>query len=385
MLRTILIDDELPALHWLQSLLQSYSDVEIAGLFTYAEEALAFLGSERVDVAFLDIEMPGMNGKEAAERLLDIHPGLDIVFVTAHNLYASEIFELNAIDYVLKPATARRLSKTIERIAARRKDWRSAGQAAATASKPGFVCLGRFQWLADTRAPETADSIKWRTTKERELAAYLVHHRGQWVSMDSILEALLADKEVEQAKTFLHTCIYNIRKNLSRLGCRDMLTYRDNHYRLDLTGLDCDAVEFEQIAGKESDFATDGLPTEALERAVGLYRGDYMEEDGFLWALKEQERFKSMYLRLLQHMAKRYLEKGEAHAAVVCLERALFKNPFLDEANELMLLALARIGDRLALVRHYEQYVKQLKEELDMSPRSSTVDLFRQLSVGGAG
>lgn len=116
MLRVMLVDDEEPVLNLMERLLVSNVNIEIAGKFTRPEEAISRIQTEHVDVVFLDIQMPGMNGIEAAECLIRADPRIDIVFVTAYNQYAIEAFELNAADYVLKPPSSVRLNKTIERL-----------------------------------------------------------------------------------------------------------------------------------------------------------------------------------------------------------------------------------------------------------------------------
>lgn len=116
MLHVILVGDEQSALGLLERLLITIGNIEIVGMFTKPDEAIDKLLQERVNVVFLDIEMPGLKGIEVAEHIKAIDPGIDVVFVTAYHHYAVKAFELNATDYVLKPTTAERLSKSIARI-----------------------------------------------------------------------------------------------------------------------------------------------------------------------------------------------------------------------------------------------------------------------------
>jgi two-component system LytT family response regulator len=121
MLRVILIDDEERVLNLMERLLETNKNIEISGKYTRPEEAISRIKTEKVDVVFLDIQMNGMNGIQAAEYLLEVDPEIDIVFITAYNQYAIEAFKLSAVDYLLKPPTAERLNKTIERLLWRRK------------------------------------------------------------------------------------------------------------------------------------------------------------------------------------------------------------------------------------------------------------------------
>jgi DNA-binding LytR/AlgR family response regulator len=131
-LRVVLADDERPARRFLVNLLQSFPDVEIVGEAGNGRDALELIASARPDLALLDLHMPETGGLDVA-RLLKAGATPSIAFVTAHDDFAIQAFELNAIDYLLKPVARERLAATIararkrgaeylERIPVRRRD-----------------------------------------------------------------------------------------------------------------------------------------------------------------------------------------------------------------------------------------------------------------------
>jgi two-component system, LytTR family, response regulator len=125
-LRAFLIDDEPLALKRLARMLEATGRVEIVGRASDPERGLAQLSAESVDVVFLDIHMPGLSGFEVVERL---PRGPLVVFVTAYDQHAVQAFELNAVDYLLKPVERARLDRTLDRVASRGEepedgDWR---------------------------------------------------------------------------------------------------------------------------------------------------------------------------------------------------------------------------------------------------------------------
>ena len=126
-LRVVVVDDEELAREGLVEQLSALANVTVAGAF--ADGAAAILGIEELkpDVVCVDIRMPGMNGLEFA-RAIAADDAPAVVFVTAYDAFAIQAFELNAIDYLLKPVTAERLAQAIDRV--RRRDTsRDAGSA----------------------------------------------------------------------------------------------------------------------------------------------------------------------------------------------------------------------------------------------------------------
>ncbi len=115
-MRCIVVDDEAPAREEIKYLLQKHNDVEIVGEADDGKKACELIKKVKPHVVFLDIQMRGMSGFEVASELLkeEVYPL--IVFITAYDQYAIKAFEINAIDYLLKPISVERLNHTIERI-----------------------------------------------------------------------------------------------------------------------------------------------------------------------------------------------------------------------------------------------------------------------------
>lgn len=116
MIKCIIVDDEMPAREELKYLLQEFEDIEVIGEAAHGLEAIELNKKLKPDLMFLDIQMPKISGIEVAYRLIkDGHLPL-IVFVTAFEEYAIKAFEVNAIDYILKPISKERLKKDIEKV-----------------------------------------------------------------------------------------------------------------------------------------------------------------------------------------------------------------------------------------------------------------------------
>ncbi len=116
LLQVLVIDDEPPAVDELRFLLEQDAAIGLVRTAGCVDEAISVLREHHIDVVFLDIEMPGKDGLSLA-RLLATHPASPaIVFVTAYEQHAVEAFEVAAVDYVLKPVRADRLSQAVRRV-----------------------------------------------------------------------------------------------------------------------------------------------------------------------------------------------------------------------------------------------------------------------------
>lgn len=112
-MKAILIDDERLARQELKSLLAAYPEIQIVGEANNVETAIESIKQLKPDVIFLDIQMPGKNGFELLEEISGVP---EVVFVTAYDEYAIRAFEVNALDYLLKPVQSNRLAETVKKI-----------------------------------------------------------------------------------------------------------------------------------------------------------------------------------------------------------------------------------------------------------------------------
>ena len=114
-LRAVVVDDEQLARDELGYLLGQLGGIEVIGQAGNGVEALSTIDRLHPDIVFLDVQMPGLTGFEVARRMLDTRTGSQIIFVTAYDQHAIEAFEVNAVDYLLKPVEQKRLELAVQR------------------------------------------------------------------------------------------------------------------------------------------------------------------------------------------------------------------------------------------------------------------------------
>jgi two-component system LytT family response regulator/two-component system response regulator LytT len=176
-IRVVVVDDEALAREELCFQLGQMGDLEVVGQAADGLEALATVGREEPDLVFLDVQMPGLNGFEVARRLLEQGDPPAVVFVTAYDQHAIEAFDVNALDYLLKPVEAGRLDQTLQRARKRLSVDRGA---------PGAV-NDQLERIVKMMAERQA---------RREQVAVKVGERFMLVQADEIIYASLADESI---------------------------------------------------------------------------------------------------------------------------------------------------------------------------------------------
>ena len=177
-LTAVLVDDEELARDELGFLLGQVGGVDIVGHAGNGVEAVSTIIRLKPDVVFLDIQMPGLTGFEVARRIIDAKAPSHIIFVTAYDQHAIEAFEVNAVDYLLKPVDPARLEVAIERTRRLIAFERTAGTGEAGVS---------------TAQLEKIVAIVEERRNRRERLALKVGERFLLVQADEVIYASLAD------------------------------------------------------------------------------------------------------------------------------------------------------------------------------------------------
>lgn len=141
-MKALIVDDERLARNELRRLLKDFPEIEVIGEAKSAAEALVLIEERQPELLFLDIQMPGEDGFQLLERL-DTVPL--VIFTTAYDQYALKAFEINAMDYLVKPISPERLAASLQRIASRRTAMEGAEAGPVTASRAKDSMAGRNQ------------------------------------------------------------------------------------------------------------------------------------------------------------------------------------------------------------------------------------------------
>lgn len=360
MIRAIIVDDERPSVEKMAKLLMDSGIVDVKGKFTNAVEALEYLKKVKIDAAFLDIEMPGLDGFELSNHVLDLQGWTAVVFVTAYDEYAVEAFRLNALDYLMKPVDKERLKETLDRIIVEKN-------IQLNPARVQLRCFGKFKVIMDS------GEIKFRTGKAEELLAFLIDRRGAEVSRNEIIDRLWPEYDGDRAVAHFNTTLYYIKKALLQNGIEAPIGHSRGAYRLDTASIDCDYHRFLSLVSAPK--AINDITISEYEETVALYTGDYLGGNGFQWAERNRMLLKEKYIQLLLNMAEYFESLGKYNKTVDLMKMGLAQEPLHTAINYRLIKSLKALNERLAAAKYYNAYRRGLKNELGLEPDA----IFKEL------
>ena len=207
--------------------------------------ALEAVKQVKIDVAFLDIEMGGMNGVELGKRLKQLNPNINIIFVTGYDQYAIDAYSMHASGYLTKPVS-------VERIKAELSNLRYPMPGGNDANRLKAQCFGQFEVFYNNKP------VKFARSKTKEMLAYLIDKRGAMVSVKELSQALFG----EDKGSYIRNLVADLTQALKELNIEEVFVKRFNSYGIDSSLISCDYYDYLK-----------GEPY-----AVKAYRGSYMEQ-----------------------------------------------------------------------------------------------------------
>ncbi len=261
-MKVIYVDDEIALLNNFKMTIDGLNLVEELSLFRKSEEALKWAQDNTVDVAFLDIHMPGINGIELAKRLKDIDINIRIVFVTAYEQYALEAFGVDAIGYLLKPYFKEDVVKELEK-------------ASYISARPKKKIV--IQTMPDLLVTVDGTPLHLGHTKQEELFALLVDRGAVGITGGEAVACLWPDKAVGDSVYWV--TMSRLKDKLKEAGIDNIIGTDGKTKYLRTDQVDCDLYRI--LSGKKDSIAD--------------YHGSYLkryswseERNGQLAELKNQ-------------------------------------------------------------------------------------------------
>lgn len=174
-------------------------------------------------------------GIALSNLILQNNPQISIVFMTAFAQYAVQAFDINAVDYLLKPVSKERLEKTVARLKGKKA-------LENQSNKPFVQCFGEFEIFVNE------EIVIWKNSKAKEILAYLIHKKGVPQSWQKIVDAIWPEYNTEKAHANFNATMYLLRRTLAEFGVDHILENKRGNYRIRKDEIFCDTYVFEQDA-----------------------------------------------------------------------------------------------------------------------------------------
>ena len=228
-MKAIAVDDEMLMLGALVKAISASPDIAEVTKFSDCEEALDFVRSNHVDVAFLDINMRGMGGLALAERIIASRPNCRIVFCTGYEEYAIPAFKLHASGYLMKPISAEDVQTEINNIKGLRQR-----EKLLTVN-----CFGNFEVYAK------GEKLSFKRMKSKELFAFLIDRKGAAMTAKQICAVLFPDDmDDNKNSAYLRQLVLDLKNTLKAVGADSVLRHETPCYRVDTSLIQCDYFSY---------------------------------------------------------------------------------------------------------------------------------------------
>lgn len=369
-MRTIIVDDDPLILEIEKNIISKNEYLNIVGEFYNGNKFLKSLSKLKPDVVFLDIEMPGINGIEIAEKVEDFNENIQIVFLTSYEKYAMEAFKVNTINYILKPLTEEMLEVTVKRLLKYRKKSIYFNQ---KSYENQIITLGKFEVYGNGGK----EIVKWSTIKEEELFAYFIYLRGEKVDKWKLCEMLWPNLTSEKALHNLHNTIYRLKKTLGFYGIENYIMHHQGSYSGIFDNIKCDLWGLEDLMNKR--FVLNESKIKNVENITSIYKGDLYGSKDYVWSMDLKENIEKYYLNTIKDLSKYYYDKNLYYKVEEYTKKILKINPIDEDAIDMLMRTFYKFNDKLNIINIYKNLEETLKEELDIEPRKSTELLYLNL------
>ncbi len=294
MYRVMLVEDEYHLLNYMKNMFIELDEFEVVGAYDNPEEALLKFPALLPEVVFLDIEMPILNGIEAARRMLHIKNDIKIIFTTAYTQYSLDAFEVEAIDYLLKPIGLEDINRVIKRLSKYQihaKEY-PVKKVCDTSNLP-VRCFGRYE----VRNKE-GKIVKWPTKKTEEVFAYLLTHQQTHISKWRLIDRIWPDMEEGRGLNNLYSTISRIKPILNTLPYNPVIKMLNSGYILEANQ---ELSDYQLFNNEE----VHKFSMEQMEEIFYLYQSPLFGVHDYSWSVPYQknivEQYRKLYKKLLSY------------------------------------------------------------------------------------
>lgn len=369
--KAVIVDDEEFNFDLFKRAAKDIDNLEICCCVSNPFEAVDKVKEYDADIVFTDIEMPGINGIELAERL--IGERCIIVFLTAFSQYALDAFRVNAMDYIMKPVMADELKRVVNKI-----DFifPSKKSSSALSGKIKINAFGPFEIYTS----ETKIDIHFLTSKSEELFYMLLLKVPGDVDKSTLCDILWPDVEPEKAAANLYTAFYRLKKTLSDIK-EIGFSGKNGSYSVILNNIDFDLSIVKSAEKSIGGLKADKSNIQLFMDIINSYKGPLLEDKGYIWLEPLREEYNKVFIKA-SFQASEYYAKEYVNKSALAVREKLFKFfPFNEKACLMLCDLYEKEGNKISAVETIHNHISALKNMLDMKPSKNIKSRLKKLTT----
>lgn len=360
MITAIVVDDESISGQWLGLKLNETGIVQVSHIIQNPLELMELIREKKVDVVFLDIEMPLMTGLELAEQLKHLENSPEVVFVTAYNQYAVEAFKVNALDYLLKPVNDMELQRVLEKLIKR------LGKQEKYSNEKLWKVKEQIYLIPDIK-------LDFSTAKCEELFYYMLLKNRRPISKWEIIENLWPGKEPDKGEANLRTTIFRLNQTLEKAGMDLRVKAIKGYYHFIHSSTENEKADVQLLPPADALKDMEASIIEILQKYDFVQT---IEKKDYLWTVTIKQ-YEMYYYHWAMQVIKHYEEYEAIHLQALnyLLERFPWQEPLIIKIMPLIL----KVQGKGSFIRFYQEQQKKWNVLYNISLSKKTRVFYENL------
>lgn len=363
-MKVVVIDDNPTSLAQMEMELSKLKDIQLMKSFLDPKEAKTFIIENEVDTVLLETEFSKVSGLDMTEQIQQVKPDVMVSFVSTNEKYAVEAYELNIIDYIIKPVMKSRLKKTLTRM----KDLHRLHNADPIKALDIQLC-NRFEFIRENKY----EPIVWQTKKSEELFLYLLHHNTEVLSKQTLRKVLWPNEKASTIR--FNKTIAQVKEVLERFNSHFELMESDQGYQLQLEHVYVDMWQWKEELSKLP--AISDTSINDYERVMRKNAGVYLNCYPFDWLTEDQEALEAAWASVALKIAQYYYDKKIYGIAQHWYRTICARRPG-DESAFLALMKVYELqGNEIQIARCYKELQLTLLKKHAIAPSEAIQNWYK--------
>ncbi len=240
--------------------------------------------------------------------------------------------------------------------------------------KPRIISFGQFNLYKGNRQD---DKVNFRTSKSKELLAFLHENINKPVHKEKVMEALFGEENIEKANSGLHTSTYYLRKILGSMDCDKALEYKNGYFLFKDGCISSDILEFRKILKNKREKVENN--PEMNENLLKLYKWKYLDGQNFMWSEDYEIWYEERFIKAITELTKFYFDEKEYDQAVRSAKRLIEVDTYNEKAYYFLIKSYIGKNEKAKAINAYDKLNETLAKELGIKPSSEMSELKKEL------